>query len=82
MLPHLCTNADKGEKSMRRNVHATKCPCDEMSMRRNVRDEVSVRRSVRHSLEIQSTPLNRATSGPGYFDPIKRRNLLPENMQF
>ena len=61
MLPHLCTNADKGEKSMRRNVPATKCPCDEMSMqrnvpatkcpRRNVRDEVSVRRSVRHSID-------------------------------
>ena len=31
---------------------------------------------------IQSTPLNRVTSGPGYFDPIKRRNLLTENMLF
>ena len=31
---------------------------------------------------IQSTPLNRATSGPGYFDPIKQRNLLTENMLF
>ena len=29
---------------------------------------------------IQSTTLNRATSGPGYFDPIKRRNLLTENI--
>ena len=25
---------------------------------------------------IQSTPLNRVTSGPGCFDPIKRRNRL------
>ena len=32
--------------------------------------------------EIQSTPLNRVTSGPGYFDPVKRRNLLTENMLF
>ena len=32
--------------------------------------------------KIQSTPLNRATSGPVYFDPIKRRNLLTENMLF
>ena len=29
---------------------------------------------------VQSTPLNRATSGPGCFDPIKRRNLLTENI--
>ena len=27
---------------------------------------------------LQSTPLNRATSGPVRFDPIKRRNLLTE----
>ena len=31
-------------------------------------------------VQIQSTPLNRATSGPGCFDPIKRRNLLTENI--
>ena len=29
---------------------------------------------------IQSTPLNRVTSGPGCFDPIKRRNRLTENI--
>ena len=29
---------------------------------------------------IQSTPLNRATSGPGCFDSIKRRNRLTENI--
>ena len=29
-------------------------------------------------IEIQSTPLNRVTSGPGYLDPIKRRNILTE----
>ena len=34
------------------------------------------------NIELQSTPLNRVTSGPGYFDPIKRRNLLTENMLF
>ena len=27
---------------------------------------------------IQSTPLNRATSRPGCFDPIKRGNILTE----
>ena len=30
--------------------------------------------------QLQSTPLNRATSGPGCFDPIKRRNILTENI--
>ena len=30
--------------------------------------------------KVQSTPLNSATSGPGCFDPIKRRNLLTENI--
>ena len=29
---------------------------------------------------IQSTPLNRATSVRGHFDPIKRRTLLTENI--
>ena len=29
---------------------------------------------------IQSTPLIRATSGPGCFDPIKRRNILTQNI--
>ena len=29
---------------------------------------------------IQSTPLNRITSVRGYFDPIKRRTLLTENI--
>ena len=29
---------------------------------------------------IQSTPLNRVTSVRGYFDPIKRRTLLTENI--
>ena len=32
------------------------------------------------AMSLQSTPLNRVTSGPGYFDPIKRRNLLTENI--
>ena len=32
--------------------------------------------------QIHPTPLNRATSVPGYFDPIKRRNLLTENILF
>ena len=27
-----------------------------------------------------ATPLNRATTGPGCFDPIKGRNLLTENI--
>ena len=27
-------------------------------------------------LNIQSTPLNRVTSGPVYFDPVKQRNPL------
>ena len=29
---------------------------------------------------LQSTPLNRVTSGPGCFDPIKWRNRLTENI--
>ena len=42
----------RDEMSVRRNVHATKCPCDEMSMRRNVHatkcpcDEMSMRQNV------------------------------------
>ena len=32
------------------------------------------------NFKVQSTPLIRATSGPGCFDPIKRRNLLTENI--
>ena len=28
---------------------------------------------VKDCLDIQSTPLNRVTSGPGYFDPINRK---------
>ena len=31
-------------------------------------------------MQIQSTPLNRATSGPGCFFPINRRNRLTENI--
>ena len=30
--------------------------------------------------EVQSTPLNRVTSVRAYFDPIKRRTLLTENI--
>ena len=30
----------------------------------------------------QSISLYRTTSGPDYFDPIRRRNLLTENMLF
>ena len=33
-------------------------------------------------IEVQSTPLNRATSVRGHFDPIKRRTLLPENILY
>ena len=31
-------------------------------------------------MEIQSTPLNWVTSVRGYFDPIKQRTLLTENI--
>ena len=41
---------------------------------------ISLILNVSNSIAMQSTRHNRATSGPGRFDPIKRRNLLTENI--
>ena len=40
----------------------------------------STKSRLSNTLQIQSTPLNRVTSVRGYFDPIKRRTLLTENI--
>ena len=63
---------------MRRIVHATNCPCDELSMRRIVRatncpcDELSMRRIVRDELSATNCPCDELSSHLPNRDPVDR----------